>query len=1043
MRITRLAVTRPVFATVINLLLVVLGAAAAFNLPVRQYPDIDPPKITATTFYAGASSAVVESEVTRPIEEVLSGIAGVRLITATSFDEASSIEVEFSLERDLDDAAADVRDKLGQVRGRLPEEIDPPVVRKESSSDRPIMWITLTSEQRDPLQLTDFAIRELVDRLSVVDGVSRVIVGGERRFAMRIWLDRNALGVRGLSVSDVVDRLRSENLEIPAGRLESRMRETGIRVLKGLDRPADFAALVLREADGERVLLGDVARIEVGAETYRTDLHVDGQTAIGLGVVRQARSNTLDVAQGIKSRLARIRPDLPDDLSMTLAFDQSIYIEESIGEVQQTLLIAFGLVVLVILLFLRSLRATLVPALAIPVSLIATAMVMYAFGFSVNVLTMLAAVLAIGLVVDDTIVVLENVHRRIELGEPPLLAAVRGTSEVGFAIIATTLVLVAVFVPLAFMQDTVGRLFNEFGITLAGTVLFSSFVALTWTAMLSARMLRASGRHDSESVEQGGWLMHRLIALYRRVLGGLLTPAGVIAAVLVTLLMVAGGWRLYTDIPKQNVPVEDQGYIFTIVDGPQGASIDYTKEVMATVEERLAAYMGADGPIERVISIISPPFRPGASPNGGFVIIRLKPWDERTISQQDLRDELFPQLFFGIGAANVIPVNPPSFPGIGFGQPIQVGVGADSLEQATQWAQVLARAAREQNPRILKPEVSVDRTRPRLEVQLDRDRAADLGITASDIGLVLQVLFGGREVTRYEERGRQYDVILQAEDVQRDQPVDLSALHVRSRTTGALVPLSNVISEESVGVFKERQRIDRRPTAVLEADIAPGYPLATALDWLQETARRELPQEAAITFLGQSRQEVESSTGILLTFAGALLIVFLVLATQFESWIHPLLIILSVPLAMVGALGALILADTPLTIYGNIGLVMLLGLVAKNGILIIEFANQLRDRGAELGEAIREASLLRLRPILMTAISTIAGAVPLVLASGAGAEGRTALGTVIIGGLGLATFLTLLILPALYWAAARYTMPGAALAQRLLQQEEQHADDRT
>ena len=1041
MRLSDTAITRPVLATVINLLLVVLGIFAYQQLPVRQFPAIDPPKVTINTSYTGASASVVESEVTKPLEEALSSISGIEIMTATSFDEASSIELEFGVDRNIDLAAADVRDEIGRVVGRLPEEANDPVVIKESSSDRPMMWVTLTSETRDPLALTDYAVRTLIDPISVVNGVSRVIVGGSREYAMRVWLDRQAMTVRGVTVPDIMRRLESENLEIPAGRFESEMREMTIRVKRDMREPDQFERLVIRDGDAGRVLLGDVARVEVGAKTYRTALWIDGDIAVGLGVVRQAQANTLEVAQDVKAVLEQIRTELPEDINLSVSFDESIFIEQSRDAVVETLFIAFVLVVGVILLFLRSFRATLIPTLAIPVSLIAGAMVMLAFGFSINVLTLLAAVLAIGLVVDDTIVVLENIHRRIELGEPPLLAAVRGTREVGFAVIATTLVLVAVFVPIAFRTDQIGLLFNEFGITLAGCVVFSSLVALTWAPMLSSRLLKPAKANDL-GMGDAGPLMLMIQRGYRSALNFLLTPWGVVTALSLTLAVGFIGVLLYRVVPSEPVPSEDRGFIFTIVDAPQGSTVEYTSEVVKEVEAKLAEHMGEDGPIERIISIVAPSLRPGASPNSGFVIIRLKDWALRDISQQELRDQLMGPLLFGTPGANVIPINPASFPGIGWRQAVQIAIGGDDYREVQEWGNRILAEARS-NPGLVRPDMDIENTRPQYEITIDRDRAADLGISAADIGLVLQVMMGSRDVTDYEDRGRQYEVILQAQDAMRDQPADLDTLFVRSQTTGELVPLANVVTGREVGAPKELVRVNRRPTVTLSANLAPGYTLPQALEYLDEVMARSLPANATVTYLGQSRQAVATASGGEVTFLLALLVVFLVLAAQFESWIHPLIIIATVPLAITGALAGLQLAGIPMTIYAQIGVIMLVGLMAKNGILMVEFANQLRDRGEDLLPAIREAAVLRLRPILMTSVATVAGAVPLALTGGAGAEGRTAIGMVIIAGMTLATTLTLLVLPGFYLALARYTKPSGSLQRRLNKQFEEHPEPST
>lgn len=1035
------AIRRPVLAVVLNSLLLMLGALAFYNLPVRQFPDVDPPKITVNTTWSGAPAAVVESEVTKRVEETLAGLEGLRTIIATSFDGASSVEVEFDLERPIEAAAADVRDQLARIASALPEDVDQPVVLKASSDDQPMMWITVQSDRRDALELTDLARRNLVDPISVVPGVSRVIVGGERRYAMRLWMDHRALTTRNLTVDQVVRRLAEENIEIPTGRIDSTMREAVLRADTRFRTVEDFERLIVRDSgEGSVVRLGDVAEVEIGAQNYRTGLWINQKTSVGLGILRQSQSNTLDVSRGVQAAMEQLRADIPEDVNVFVAFDRSVFIESAQSEVLKTLAIAFALVVLVILFFLRSFTATLVPTLAIPVSLLAAGILMAAFGFSVNVLTMLAIVLAIGLVVDDSIVVLENIHRRMELGEPALLAAQRGTREVGFAVIATTLVLISTFMPLAFLSSNVGRLFNEFGLTLAATVAFSSIVALTLVPMLCSRLMtRKTGDNPvGHAIGVGLGYMERG---YRRALGGILKPWGMVAALVVAMVLSLGGLFLSERTPINMIPTEDQGFLFCIINAPEGSTLEYTREQIAEVESQVQALMTDDGPVAATIAIVAPAFRPGASPSSAFLIIRLKPWADRVETQQALQGRLFGQFFFGVPGARVITISPPSFPGIGFGNSVQVAIGGEDLEQVQGWAETLLMATRNEGV-LTQPRIDFDDTKPELLLTIDRDRASDLGVSIADIGLTLQVMLGGRQVTRYLDRGELYDVILQIPDGQRADPAILDQLYVRSSTSGELVALANVVNPSFAGTAKELKRIDRRASIVLQGEPGPGYTVDEALNVIDAMAAESLPANATLRYLGASREARDGSQGLVMTFIFAVLVVYLVLAAQFESWIHPLVILSTLPLALTGALAGLRLLDIDLNIYGVIGLVMLIGLMAKNGILMVEFANQLRDRGRSVAEAILEASALRLRPILMTSIATIIGALPLALSVGAGAEGRNAIGFVVIGGMSLATLLTLVVIPVLYRLLAPFTKPTGFTARALSLQERAHPDQR-
>ncbi len=1036
MLLSTTSVKRPVFATVVNLMLVVLGLVALWRLPVRQYPDIDPPVVSITTAYLGASAQVVETELTKRIEEAVSGIEGVRLISSTSREEVSQIDVEFRIGRDIDFAAADVRDAIARIRRQFPEGIDDPSVAKASSSANPVVWIGLQSDGRDALQLTDWARRSLVDSLSVVPGVSRVIIGGERRYAVRIWLDPDALSARGLTVADVRTRLADENLELPAGRIESVNREISVRTTTRLRTVADFAGLVLRDAEGAQVRLGDVARVVLGAENERTGLWIDGRTAIGLGVIRQSTANTLEVADGVRAALARLGPAMPADIRVIIPYDESVFIATALREVLVTLAIALALVVGVVLLFLGSWRATLAPAISIPVSLVATGIVMWAGGFSINVLTLLALVLAIGLVVDDAIVVIENIHRRMELGEARLVAAVRGTSEVGLAVLATTLVLIATFIPLAFQQGTIGRLFGEFGLTMAAAVGFSGLTALTLAPMLASKLLRATHhavRPGQTEVEGEDGLFARIARGYRAVVGwSLRQRVAVIAASALLGLAAVALWRM---VPDEKIPVEDRGFVVIVLEAPQGATMDYTLARVREVEAVLAPLRGDDGPVAQVLAVVAPTRTANAPVNSGFVIVRLKPWDQRGISQQAVTRQLMPRLLGAIGGlsgARIIPINPPSF-GSGFGQQVQFALGGTDGEEVARWSgQLLASLRASGAFADLREEA--DRTKPQLVLEVDRDRAAALGVSAAEIGAALQVLYGAEKLTKWEDRGEQYEVMLQAEAATRSSPRDLARVQVRS-AAGSLVPLSTVVTYREIGVAKDLTRVDRLASSNFSATPRPGFALGEAMALVETTVRSELPPSARLTWLGQAKDAKEASAGGLLTFLAALAVAYLVLAAQFESFIHPLTILVAVPLAVTGALAALALTGQPLNLYSQIGLVMLVGLMAKNGILMVEFANQLRDRGLAVAEAITDAAVIRLRPILMTSVAAVAGALPLALGSGAGAEGRRAIGIVVIGGVTLSTVMTLLIIPVLYALLARFTRPANAVAEELARLE--------
>jgi len=1022
MILSDIAIQRPVFATVLSLLIIVFGVASLLGLPVREYPDIDSPIVSVTVNYSGAAPEVVDSQIVQVVETAISGVDGIRAINSRSRTGSARTTIEFETERDIDNAANDVRDAISRIVARLPEDADPPIVAKADADARPMMWLTMTSTSMAPEEMTDYARRVLVDRFSVLGGVAEVRIGGERRYAMRIWLDNLQMTAQGVVVADIEQALLANNVELPAGRIESPGRNIRVRADSRLSTPEEFAKLVIRQSDDIPVRLGDIARVELGIENRDSRLRANGETAIGLGIVRQSRANTVSVSDRVQQQLLELKPVLPDGLAIAVNYDESVFIRASIREVLKTLAIALMLVILVIFVFLRSIRATLIPAFTIPVSVIGAFSLLALAGFSINVLTLLALILAIGLVVDDAIVMLENIQRRMDEGEPRLLAAWHGARQVTFAIIATTLTLISVFLPISFMGGNVGRLFSEFGYTLAAAVIVSSLVALSLAPMLCSRWLTPSKttRHGQlwritsnalESLNRGyQLLLDRALA----------APAIVLSmALAVTLLSFA----IFPLLPRELAPIEDRGVFIIPATAPQGSSADYTDHHVLKVEKALEPLVES-GNILRVLSIVG--FR--GQEDSGFTIVRLKPWEDRERTQQSMVADMIPALA-SIPGIRAFPVNPPGLGQSGFSRPVAFVIGGPDYASVQAWSEQIAERA-QQNPSLLNVDTDFELTQPQLDVQLDRQRAADLGISAQDVGRTLQTFLAGRNVTRFQDRGREYEVMLQAYDDQRSTPEALASIFLRTRDTGALVPLSALARVQEKGAAPELRRIDRLPAVTLNASLAPDYDLGQALDYLNSLAV-DLPAEARISYSGLSREFMDASAAVYLTFLLALLVVFLVLAAQFESWIHPAIILLTVPLAATGALLSLHLTGISLNVYSQIGMIMLLGLMAKNGILVVEFANQLRAQGHSIADAIREGAILRFRPVIMTTISTIFGAVPLLLASGAGAESRAAIGVVIVGGLLLASTLTLFVIPVLYNLLARFTRPVNAVAAEL------------
>lgn len=1036
MKLSDLSIKRPVLAVVMSLLLIVLGVMSFMRLTLRELPNIDPPVVSVEVTYPGASAAVVETRVTQILEDALAGIEGIETIESRSSNGRSQVTIEFTLTRDIEAAANDVRDKVSRVMDRMPDEADPPEVQKVEADADVILWLNMSSTKMDTLQLTDYADRYIVDQLSALDGVAQVRISGAQRYAMRIWLDRAAMAARGITASDVEAALRRENIELPAGRIESETRDFTLRVERGYMTAEQFARMPLSKgADGYVVRVGDVARVELTTEERRAYFRSNGRPNVGLGIVKTSTANALDVARAARAAADRIRPTLPEGTQIFVAYDSTVFIEASVERVYATLVEAMILVFAVIWLFLGSLRAALIPAVTVPVCLITSFIALYAFGFSINLLTLLALVLCIGLVVDDAIVVLENIQRRADLGEPPLVAARRGTAQVAFAVIATTAVLVAVFLPVGFMEGNTGRLFRELSVALAAAVAISAFVALTLTPMMSSKLVRPHSkpkgfnawmnRQLARLSDGYGHQVQRMVAMPgRRILLILLIAMGACLAVAAVL-----GLR----VPKELAPMEDRGSFFVSIQGPEGAGFDYTVKQIQQVEHLFADNIGEGKPIQRANARVPGGFGASEEMHTGQVIVFLQDWSKRKESTTEVLESVRGQLEKMPG----IRAQPSQRTGLvrGGGQPFRMVLGGPDYNELSQWRDRMM-ARMEQNPGLYGVDSDYKETRPQMRVNIDRSRAADLGVSVQEIGRTLETMMGSRQVTTFVDNGEEYDVLMQADRERRSSPADLANTYVRGGA-GELIPLSNLVTLSEIAEPGSFNRFNRLRAITLTASLAPGYTLGEAMGWAQQVAQEELPDYAQIDWKGESREYLKAGGAVLLTFALALLIVYLVLAAQFESFIHPLVIMLTVPLAVLGALIGLWVTGGTLNLFSQIGIVMLIGLAAKNGILIVEFANQLRDEGMSVARAIAESSKVRLRPILMTSVATVMGAVPLVVAGGPGSASRATIGIVVIFGVSFSTLLSLYVVPAFYALLAPFTRSPEAVAHELQRLEDE------
>ncbi len=1022
MILSRISIQRPVLTSMMSLALILFGLISLVRLPVRELPDIDPPIVSVTTVYPGANASVVETEVSERLEEEINNIEGIKTLSSQSREEVSTITVEFDLGRDIDQAAQDVRDRVARVRGKLPETIKEPIVAKQEADAQPVIWIGMNSDRLSPMELTTLAERQIKNRLQTVKGVSSVLIGGEQRFAMRLWLDAEKMAAHEVTVLDVERALKQQNVELPSGRVENQSREMTIETRGELKTPAEFNQLVIRSDAAKLVRLRDVGEARAGVENERTIARNNGRPCIFLGIVKQSKANTVEVADGIKSEVARLKPILPDSVEMVFNYDESIYVSKAIEEVWGTLGFAFLLVVIIIWLFLGSARTTLIPAVAIPVSIIGAFAILHAFGFSINILTMLALVLAIGIVVDDAIVVLENIHRHIEDGMKPLAAAFKGMEEIAFAVIAITVSLMAVFLPLAFQKSATGRLFIEFAVAVAGSVAVSAFVALSLSPMMAARVLK---EHDKEGkpifvIRWFNALLRFFTRLYEHALRWSLAHrfvAVLIAGASLWLTVLA-----FKQLEGEFLPEEDKSRLLCFVFGPEGSTTEYTDRQVRKIEAMLAGLPE----VEAYGSVTAFAFAGPGQANNAIVFVKLKEKDQRRRGVQELVNGpggLRGQMWGGVQGAIAVP-NIPKAIGRGFGAPFQLVIQAQEIGELNAATQEVLNKLRGL-PFLINTRSSFEITKPELRLDIDRNRAAALGVSIDDISRTMQILFGGLDLSRIKVAGKEHEVIAQLQRQSRLVPQDMDRLYVRNRA-GQLIQLNAIVSRAEGAAPNAIEHYNRLRSATISASLN-GVPLGTAINRVEEILRRDLPPGISFEWSGESRDFKDSGTEFLWVLMLALIIVYMVLAAQFESLLHPLTVMLAVPLAGLGAFGLLWIVNKlgvmqlippvsamNINLFSLIGLVLLVGLVTKNSILLVEFANQQRAKGVSPRDAMLQAGLVRLRPILMTAFSTIAGIIPIAIGYGAGAESRRPMGMAVVGGMITSTFLTLLIIPVVY-----------------------------
>jgi multidrug efflux pump len=1033
MQLAETSIRRPVFATVLSLLIVLIGAVSFNRLSVREYPKIDEPVVTVSVTYAGASAEVIESQVTKPLEDSIAGIDGVDVITSISRADQAQISVRFRLEKDADSAAAEVRDRTSRVRNKLPLDIQEPVIAKVEADAFPVIQVAFSSESLSALQLNDLVNRIVKPRFQTITGVADVRIFGERKYAMRVWLDTDRLAAYRLTTQDVEDAIRRSNLELPAGRIESQQREFSVTSQTDLLRPAQFGEIVIKNVNGFSVKVRDVAKVEEAAADERTAVRLNGRPAVVVGAIRQATANPLDLSKGVREAIPKLRADLPSDVVIDVANDNSVFIDRSVANVYRTIVEAVILVALVIFVFLRTFRASIIPIITIPVSLVGTFALMALAGFSINTLTLLALVLAIGLVVDDAIVMLENIFRHIEEGMDPFSAGIKGAREIGFAVVTMTATLVAVYAPLAFTPGRTGRLFVEFALALAGAVVVSGFVALTLTPMMCTKLLKHNPKPNLFDRSMERWLT-KLSDGYGSVLRWIVTTryaapkenASVAQhirsfvfqarwiVVGVMMLSAAAIALVFPTVKQELSPMEDRGVILASVNAPDGATLDYTDRYAKALEKIGQPFKEFD----RIFASVGNPTVAQA-----IIVYRAVDWDQRKRSTIQMAREMQPK-FNGLPGVNAFPITPPSL-GQGFRERplnyvIQTSNSYQNLNTVTR--QMLDEIAK--NPGIVSPDIDLRLNKPELRIEVERDKAADLGVSVEVVAKAIETLLGGRNVTRYKRDAEQYDVIVQTQVSGRTTPEDIDRIYVRGRND-AIIPLSALVKVKESVSPRELNHFGQRRAVTITANLAPDYSLGEALKFMDQTSSKILKTGYTTDLNGTSREFKNSQGALAIVFGLSLLFIFLVLAAQFESFVDPLVIMLSVPLSMIGALLALKWSGGSLNVYSQIGLITLVGLITKHGILIVEFTNQLRAGGMDMIEALVKAASQRLRPILMTTGAMVLGAVPLALATGAGAESRTQIGWVIVGGMSLGTLLTIFVVPTMYTLFARKAIPGA------------------
>jgi multidrug efflux pump len=1010
------SVRRPVFAAVISLILIIVGLMSVTSMTVREYPAIERPTISVSTNYRGAASDIIERRVTQLLEDQLAGIAGITKISSVSYDELSAIDLEFSGDTDIDDAANDVRDQIGRMRNMLPDEADPPVISKQRESSETTMWITIFSETRSVMEVSDFVDRYIVDALSSVEGVARLRESGQRRPAMRIWVDTKQLAARGLTVGDIENALRRENVQIPSGRLESTAREFTLRTDTGFRSAEDFEQLVLGEGEGGYFIrLGEVADVELAPENVRSYAATNGVAGVSVGIIPHSQANLLSVNGAVAQRIKELQASLPPDIDLSINMDTSVFIRASLVEVGKALGLALLLVLIVIYAFIGTIRATVIPALTIPISIISAFVVMAALGFSINTLTLLGFVLAIGLVVDDAIVVLENIVRRIEAREPTLLAAVSGSHEIGFAVISTTLVLVAVILPVSFMPGNIGLIFSEFGISLAAAVIFSSLIALTLVPMLTSKLFADNRLHRGRLARAIDRFFQGLQAAYERAIRRTVKhPVIVISS---ALLVFGGSLSLLDRLPNEYMPREDRAFAMIMLTAPDGASLDYTLGYIHQAEGIVTNDI-EKGDVLQVLGR-SGSWGAGADVNTGMVMAPLEVWSKRERSASEIAQNWNRQLA-QLPGVQAFAFAPGAWTLGQSSRPLALVLKGFDYDELAEWRDTVVLEA-SKLPGLSNIQSDYRERKPKIDVRIDRDRAADLGVSLSNIGRTLETILGSRVVTTFIDQGEEYSVILQGVDERRQTPSDLESIYVRSEASGQLIPMSNLVQFTEAAGPVDLRRFDRQRAITISASLNPGYSLGDAIAALERIVEEHLPPSARVDYDEESRDFKNTGNAIYTTFVLALLIAYLVLSAQFESFRHPLIIMSTVPLAISGALFGLFIFGSSLNIFSQIGAVMLIGLAAKNGILIVEFANQLRDRGLEFREAIVQSSKVRLRPVLMTSMCTAFGAIPLLLASGAGELSRQSIGAVIFFGVTFSVLLTLFVVPTVYTLIAKNT----------------------